>query len=89
MPDESPRLPSLISAKEASVESGGRLSPYRLYELARERRIPHVRLGRSVFFPRESLAEFLRGSDGVEASPPANGAVKARRVKQARKEASV
>jgi excisionase family DNA binding protein len=56
MPD-AVAIPKLISAKTVAAETG--LSIWRLYELAREGRIPHRRLGRSVMFTREALAAQL------------------------------
>lgn len=67
-------LPRLLSAQQVAAETG--LSAYRVYELARLGKLPHRKLGRSVVFTREALADFLRGSDVGAAAVQPNGAAK-------------
>jgi Helix-turn-helix domain len=59
-----------------------------VYDLVREGRIPHRRLGRKVVFSREALADFLRGSDTTAAPIAANGEAKAPGSKRDRKGAA-
>ncbi|MBA3555496.1 MAG: helix-turn-helix domain-containing protein [Gemmatimonadales bacterium] len=67
-------LPRLLSARQVAAETG--LSAYRIYELARLGKLPHRKLGRSVVFTREALADFLRGSDVGAAAAQPNGVAK-------------
>jgi hypothetical protein len=75
----------MVTAKELEQLTGGRISSWRWYELARERRVPHRRLGRQVLFPLAKLAAFLSGDVDLE-EPTANGAaaptVKATKVER-------
>jgi len=48
----------LLSVEEACRELG--ISRTTLYELRKRRRIPYVRVGRRVLFPRAELEEWIR-----------------------------
>jgi excisionase family DNA binding protein len=56
----------LLSAKVLAPELG--MSVWTLYALARENRIPHRRLGRSIRFSRSEIEAWLRGT-GVDVPP--------------------
>jgi excisionase family DNA binding protein len=62
---QKPRAPSrrggglLLTLQQASETSG--IPAYTLRELIRFDGLPHVRLGRSLWFHREALAEWLAG----------------------------
>jgi excisionase family DNA binding protein len=56
-------IPRLISAQDVAAATG--LTVYRVYELAREGRLPHRRLGRQVWFVAEEVSAFLTGKSGV------------------------
>ena len=63
-------LPKLITAPELA-EKFDSISRDRLYELAREGLIPHVKIGRSVRFSAQAIAAWLEnggtsGPDGAE-----------------------
>ncbi len=47
----------LLSASEFEERSG--LPKLTIYRLVRERHLPHVRLGRRVYFPVSAVAQFL------------------------------
>jgi excisionase family DNA binding protein len=59
-------LPHLIDAAEVATALG--LSKWRVYELAREGVIPHVRIGRSMRFDEAKVREWIEagGSRGDE-----------------------
>jgi excisionase family DNA binding protein len=61
-------LPRLSTANELAPEVN--LPTWRLYELARNGLIPHVKVGRSVRFSRPAVAEWIRngGSAGDDAA---------------------
>ena len=59
----------LISARDVATQTG--LSIWRVYELCREKKIPHRRLGRSVWFVAEVLGAFLAGGDSPAEVPGA------------------
>jgi len=61
-------IPKLITAREVAQATG--LTPWRIYELVREHRLPQVRVGRSVWFTQESIAAYLAGSPA--GLPPAS-----------------
>lgn len=46
-----------LTAKEAAEILG--LSAWTLYDLARQRKVPHIRVGRRVLFRKESLLSWL------------------------------
>lgn len=48
----------LVSIKEAAVYTG--LSPYTIYTMVSQRRIPFVKLGRSVKFDLELLNKWIQ-----------------------------
>ncbi len=63
----SPPLPRLLKAQEVAGQTGLPLA--RVYELAREGQLPHVRLGRALRFDPTAVAEWLRNGgtrDGAE-----------------------
>lgn len=53
-------------------------SAWTLYKLARERKIPHIRLGRRILFRRQSLLQWLdeREQASVQQEPPQVGKVR-------------
>ena len=59
-------LPRLLTAREVSDAIG--ISEHRLYELARQSRIPSVRIGRSVRFDPRRVADWLRAGGESETS---------------------
>jgi excisionase family DNA binding protein len=77
-------IPKLLSAREVAKATG--LSVWSLYDLARQHRIPHRRLGRKVVFTAESLTAFLQGSDvPLSSERPTNGDAPQPRPARARK----
>ena len=50
-------LPRLLTAEELAAQIG--LSRFRLYELCRGGLIPHVRVGRSIWFDPKAVAEWI------------------------------
>jgi len=50
-------LPKLLTAGEVAQARGLRL--HRIYQLCREGLIPHVKIGRSIRFSRQEVAEWL------------------------------
>jgi excisionase family DNA binding protein len=51
-------LPRLLTAREVSEALG--LPKWRVYQLAREEDLPSVRLGRSLRFDGDALAEWIQ-----------------------------
>jgi excisionase family DNA binding protein len=50
-------LPKLVPAPPIAESLG--VTPWRIYELVRQNRIPHVRLGRSVRFDPAKIAAWI------------------------------
>lgn len=50
-------LPRLVTARELSRETG--IPRYRIYELSRTGKLPHVRIGRAVRFSRQAVREWV------------------------------
>ncbi len=63
-----PPLPRLLTAHDLA-EQFDSLSRQRLYELVRENRIPHVKIGRSVRFSAPKVAAWL-DAGGTAADEP-------------------
>lgn len=57
MTDSNTALPRLLTAHEVAEQLG--LALPRVYQLARDGDLPHVRLGRSVRFLPDQVLEFL------------------------------
>lgn len=57
-----------MEASEAAALLG--LSVWTLYDLARRRAIPHVRVGRRVLFRRTSLLAWLDQQEAASTAPP-------------------
>lgn len=57
-----------IEAGEAADLLG--LSVWTLYDLARRRSIPHIRVGRRVLFRRASLLAWLDQQEAASTTPP-------------------
>jgi excisionase family DNA binding protein len=51
-----------VDQRQAVADATG-LKLYRVYELAREGRLPHRRFGRSVRFTAEAVAAYLSGTE--------------------------
>ena len=62
--DQSVPIPRLLTTCELASITG--IARWRLYELTRAGVIPHVRLGRSVRFDPETVAEWLRAGGTAE-----------------------
>jgi putative molybdopterin biosynthesis protein len=58
MGSEAVRLPRLITAKELAERL--QLRPWRIYELVREGELPCVRIGASIRFSEDAIAEWIR-----------------------------
>ena len=66
-----PSLPKLLDAIELEEALDRALSRQRIYELAREGKIPSVKIGRSVRFSVQAVAAWIEaggttGPDGAE-----------------------
>lgn len=70
-----------ITADEAAEILG--LSTWTIYDLARRRMVPHVRVGRRVLFRRSSILAWLEAQEAVSMQSPgaAAGAAKTRMLK--------
>jgi excisionase family DNA binding protein len=68
---EAVAIPKLISARQVAEATG--LPYHRVFELAREGKIPCVRLGRSVWFTAEAVAAVLAGRSAAAGQPEAAG----------------
>lgn len=55
--EKTPSLPRLLKAEELADLLG--LPLWRVYELAREKRIPRVRIGRSLRFDPNAVSDWL------------------------------
>ncbi len=51
----------LMNGKELEMYLGGKLSYWTLLELAKTGELPHIRIGRRVFFRRQAIDEWLTG----------------------------
>lgn len=69
VPPETPALPRLLTATELSEATG--LPTWRIYELVREDKIPHVRVNRSVRFSAAAVASWLEDGGTGYARPVA------------------
>ena len=58
----------LLTVKEAAKLL--RVSDNTCYELIRQRRIPHIRLGRRILIPRRGLEEWIHQEAGLPEPPP-------------------
>jgi excisionase family DNA binding protein len=67
-----------ITAGEAAAIIG--ISEWTIYDLARRKVIPHVRIGRRVLFRRESLMAWLEQQEAASMKPEPAQAGKIRRL---------
>ena len=58
----------LLTVKEAAGLL--RISPNTCYELIRQGRIPHIRLGRRILIPRHGLEQWIAQEAGLPEPPP-------------------
>ncbi len=75
-PDLSELPPTLTADEVAGLL---RISRWQCYELAKSGRLPSLRLGRSVRFPRRAVLELLGEVDAATPSPPEADVVELRR----------
>ncbi|MCL6612473.1 MAG: helix-turn-helix domain-containing protein [Peptococcaceae bacterium] len=68
-----------IEAKEAATILG--LSEWTVYDLARRRVLPHVRVGRRVLFRRTSILAWLEAQEVASVAAPAVESGRIRRLK--------
>ena len=75
-----PEGPLLLSVREAAIVLG--IGRNLVYQLVREGRLPHVKLGRRVLIPRHALEEWLDreagatlADDGIDLSDRSERAV--------------
>ena len=60
--------PALLTVREASAFL--RIGRNTCYELIRQQRIPHVRLGRRILIPRFGLEQWIAREAGLPQAPP-------------------
>ena len=58
----------LLTVREAAKLL--RISPNTCYELIRQGRIPHIRLGRRILIPRHGLEQWIAQEAGLPEPPP-------------------
>ena len=63
---EKDKLPRLMTVRELSQETG--IARYRLYELSRAGKIPHIRLGRAVRYDPGAVKSWLSSGKSTKAS---------------------
>lgn len=49
----------LMNGRELEIYLGGKLSYWTLLELAKTGELPHIRIGRRIFFRRQAIDEWL------------------------------